>query len=244
MQKMTTTSAIGRQIRRNDGNCFLWGCATLALVLVLGSLVAGFTFRYVFQQAREKYTDDEPIDLPVVEMEREELDALIDRVDAFEQGLRDDEPVEALVLTQKDLNALFQHHPELTHFAGRVYVTIEEDDVLTGQVSVPLDFFPGLGGRYFNGSATFDAAIEDGRFTVFVVSATLKGEPVPETFMDGLRGENLAKDLHSDPDTKELIDKIERLEIKDGTITITPANLKKAPAEGAAAESVEQGANP
>ena len=142
------------------------------------------------------------------------------------------------------MNALFQHHPELTHFAGRVYITIDEDDVLTGQVSVPLDFFPGLGGRYFNGSATFDAAIDQGKFTVFVESATLKGEPVPENFMEGLRGENLAKDLHSRPDTKELIDKIETLEIKDGTISITPVNLKEAPTEGAAAESVTQSAKP
>ncbi len=244
MRKLTMTSAIGRQVKRDEGNCFLWGCATLALVFVLGSIVALLTIRYGFQQIREKYTDDQPVDLPVVEMEQEELDALIERVDVFEQGLRDDEPVEALVLTQDDLNALFQNHHELTEFAGRVYITIGEDDVLTGQVSVPLDFFPGLGGRYFNGSATFDAAIDHGRFTVFVESATLKGEPVPETFMEGLRGENLAKDMHSDPDTKELIDKIETLEIRDGTIRITPVNLKEAAAEAAAAESVTQGANP
>ena len=242
MRKLITITAIGRQVKRDEGNCFLWGCATLALVFVLGCIVAFLTIRYGFQQIREKYTDGEPVDLPVVGMGQEELDALIDRVDAFEQGLRDEEPVEALVLTQDDLNALFQHHSELTHFAGRVYITIDEDDVLTGQVSVPLDFFPGLGGRYFNGSATFDAAIKQGRFTVFVESATLKGEPVPESFMEGLRGENLAKDMHSDPETKELIDKIETLEIKEGTITITPVNLKEPTRDDAAAASVTEDA--
>ena len=244
MQKPSMTLAIERQMSRNEGNCFLWGCATLALVFVLGSIVAAFAVRYSFQQIREKYSDDAPVELPVVEMEQEKIDALIDRVDAFEQGLRDGETMEALVLTQDDVNALFQHHPELTHFAGRVYITIDEDDVLTGQVSVPLDFFPGLGGRYFNGSVTFDASIEGGRFTVFVESATLKGEPIPESFMDGVRGENFAEDLHSDRETKELIDSIETLEVKDGTITITPVHLKETPNEGLATERVAEEAAP
>ncbi len=83
MRKLTMTSAIGRQVKRDEGNCFLWGCATLALVFVLGSIVALLTIRYGFQQIREKYTDDQPVDLPVVELYREELAELIERVDVF-----------------------------------------------------------------------------------------------------------------------------------------------------------------
>ena len=62
--------------------------------------------------------------------------------------------------------------------------------------------------------------------------------------MEGLRGENLAKDMHSDPDNKELIDKIETLEIKEGTITITPVNLKEPTTDDAAAASVTEDAIP
>ena len=241
MRKPTSIIAFGLRIRRSEGNCFLWGCATLALVFILGSIVALLTVRYVTQQLREKYTDDAPMELPVVEMPQEDLDALIERVDAFSEGLRDDEPVEELVLTQDELNALFQHHPELSDFAGRVYVTIDEGDVLNGEVSVPLDFFPGFGGRYFNGSATFDVAIEQGRFTVFVISATLKGEPIPDNFMEGIRGENLAADMHSNPESKELIDKVEKLEVKDGLITITPVKLKEEAVEGSEGEVTAEG---
>ncbi len=231
MRKPISINAFGHQIRRNEGNCFIWGCATLVLVFILGSIVAFFTVRYGIQQLREKYTDDAPMDLPVVGMPQDDLDALIERVDTFSQGLRDDEPVERLVLTQDELNALFQHHPEFTELAGRVYVTIDEDDILNGQVSVPLDGLPGFGGRYFNGSATFDVAIEEGRFTVFVDSATLKGEPVPEDFMEAIRGQNLAEGVQSDDEIRELIDKVAKLEVKDGLITITPVKLKEAAAE-------------
>lgn len=241
MRKPISMIAFGRQIRRDEGNCFVWGCATLALVFVLGSIVAFLTIRYGIQQLREQYTDDAPMELPVVEMSQGDLDALIERVDTFSEGLRDDEPVEQLVLTQDELNALLQHHPDLADLAGRVYVTIDEDDILNGEVSVPLDFFPGFGGRYFNGSATFDVAIEDGRLTVFVDSATLNGEPIPDTFMEGIRGENLAAEMHSDANTKELIDKVEKLEVKDGLITITPVKLKETAAEGTESELSAEG---
>lgn len=241
MRKPTSIKAFGHQIGRNEGNCFIWGCATLVLVFILGSIVVFLTVRYGIQQLREKYTDDAPMELPVVEMPQEDLDALIERVDTFSQGLRDDEPVERLVLTQDELNALFQHHPELTDLAGRVYFTIDEDDILNGQVSVPLEGFPGFGGRYFNGSATFDVAIEQGRFTVFVDSATLKGEPVPDDFMEGIRNQNLAKGMQSDDETRELIEKVEKLEVKDGLITITPVKLKEAAAEGSEAEVTAEG---
>lgn len=219
----------GRQLKRNDGNCFLWGCATVTLVLVLGSIVAFLTVRYGIQQLREQYTDDAPVELPVVEINEEDLAALIARTDAFEQGLRDDEPLDPLTLTQDEINALFQNHADLEKFAGRVYVTIENDE-LTGQVSAPLDIFPGFDGRYFNGSATFDVGLENGRFSVFVKSATLKGEPVPESFIQGIRNENLAARIHEDPDSKELIDKLHSIVIAEGAVTITPAKLKEEPA--------------
>ena len=99
-----------------------------------------------------------------------------------------------------------------------------------GQVRVPLDIFPGFGGRYFNGSATFDVGLKNGRFSVFVIAATLKGEPVPESFIQGIRSENLAGEIHDDPDFEELVDKLDSIVVADGVITITPANLKEEPA--------------
>lgn len=221
----------GRQLRRNEGNCWLWGCATVALVLVLGSIVAFLTARYYFGQLREQYTDDAPVELPVVDMGPEKLEALIERADAFSQNLRDDEPGAALTLTQDEVNALFQNHPDLEKFAGRVYITIEDDE-LTGQVSAPLDMFPGFSGRYFNGSATFNVAITNGRFSVFVESAMLKGEPIPQTFIEGIRDQDLAQNLQQDPEFTELVEKIDSLVVADGVVTITPANLKEEPEAG------------
>lgn len=241
MRKPTSMIAFGHQIRRNEGNCFVWGCASLALVLILGGIVAFFSIRYGIQQLREQYTDDVAVELPVVEMPQEAVDTLIERVDTFSDGLREGEPVEQLVLTQDELNALFQHHPDLAEMAGRIYVTIDEDDTVNGQVSVPLDFLPGFGGRYFNGSASFDVAIENGEFTVFVNSATLKGEPVPDAFMEGIRGQNLAQEMQTNNEAGELFDKVEKLEVKDGLIWITPVKLKEAGVEGPEAEVSAEG---
>ena len=227
---------LARQFNADEGNCFLWGCAALVLVAILGTILAGLTFWFMVRQLREKYTETEPVELPVVEIAEEDLEALIQRVDDFAEGLREAGPMDPLTLTQDELNALIQYHPDLDDFAGRVYFTLE-DEAVTGQVSVSLDVIPGFGGRYFNGSATFDVALENGRFTVFVNAATFKGEPVPEELMEGIRGENLAGNMNEDDEARELIDKINTLAIENGAVTITPVNILQEPTAEAATPS-------
>ena len=233
MREPMAMTDFGRTLRRNEGNCWLWGCATVTLVIVLGSIVGAFTVKYYIGQLREQYTDDAPVELPVVDMGPEELKALIERTDAFSQSMEDDLPSAPLTLTQDEINALIQNHSDLEKFNGRVYIEIEDDE-LTGQVSAPLDIIPGFGGRYFNGSATFDVSIRNGRLSVFVESAVLKGESVPDEVMREFRKQDLAESLSNDSNFDELVSKIDSLVIEDGVVTITPANLKEDTAADAA----------
>lgn len=210
----------------DQGNCFLWGCVTIVLVFILGSIVAGLTLRYGIQQFREQYSDDAPIDLPRVAMTSEQIDTLLLRVQAFEDGLEADQPPDPLTLTQDELNAVLQNHPDLIFIGDNAHFAIE-DDKLIGQLSISLDFLPGFAGRFFNGSAVFSIAMEHGRLSVLLDSAIVKGQPVPENVMQGWHGENIAEDLHDNPRAGKLIKKIEAIDIKGGVITITPSRLKE-----------------
>lgn len=227
------------RFKKDEGNCFLYGCATLAVVLILGGILATVSVRYGFNQLREKWTDDKPIDLPAVELPEDEMDALVKRVEDYADALMDDEALEPLTLTQLELNALAQNHPELKDYVGDIYFTIEEDDVLIGQLSMPLDGFPGLTGRYFNCSATLHVAVEDGEFVIEIEEATVNGEPVPESFMNDFRGKNIVEEVKDDPKARDLIEKVQSVEIKGGVIVLTPANLLDESAEPEESEAEE-----
>ena len=235
-----THSFNSQKFRSKDGNCLLWGCATVAVVGIIGAIALVFAARDGLGVIRDKYTDDAPIELPVSELTEEERTALIERVDEFAELLNNDEATEALILNQDDINGLIQFHPELERFKDKVYITLDGEDV-HGQISVPLDEIPGFGGRYFNGSARFDVELENGVAKIFILDATLKGEPVPEEFMTEIRHQNMASDIQQDEDIREGMSKLERIEVTDGQVIVTPKAVAETIIE---ADTLETEVNP
>ncbi|MHC5542992.1 hypothetical protein ACYOEI_32625, partial [Singulisphaera rosea] len=199
--------------------CFFYGClfsALLSVVAVVGIALVGF-FGYRFaMKLVEDNTSTTPKTLPKVQMTEEQRKTLDDRVAAFKKALDDGEDAEPLVLTADELNAVVAEHGKTE---GRVYFSIEGEK-LNGEVSLPLDEL-GFKGRFFNGKATFRAALEAGRLVVFADSLEVNGRPLPDQFMAGLRNENLAKDVAKDPKNAAVLEKLKTIVIKDGKIVIT-----------------------
>lgn len=213
-------------LREDRGNCFLYGCVTLVILALLGGLVAFLTFRYAIQQIRENYTEAEPVALPTVDMPQDRIDSLIERVDQYVADLRAGDDLAPITLTEQEINALLQNHPDLKEtFGDHMYVTLTDDGTVKAQMSLPLDWFPMMGGRYFNGDATFEVGLENGRFTVFLESASVKGEEVPQQQIQQIRNTNLAEDWYNDPETRELIESVQSLEFEDNAVTVIPKNL-------------------
>ena len=132
-----------------------------------------------------------------------------------------DGPTE-LVLTATEINGLIAKQDALR---GKLFVRIENGEV-TGDVSfrideIPVgDKLPGVEGRFFNASVSLDVSMENGSLIVRAVDAEVKGEPVPEDFMRGMRNENLAKDAIKDVKTAKMMRKIESIEVKDDSIVV------------------------
>jgi hypothetical protein len=199
--------------------CFFYGCITaivLSLLLVIGiGVITYVTYRYVAKKV-EEYTDTKPVTLPVVELPKGEMDALHERLDRFKEAVKTGKTSETIVLTADEINALFQENPELR---GTVFVSIDGDKV-TGKISLPLSKIKmGLfQGRYLNGSATLRVSLKDRELDVRADEITVKGQPIPASFMDQLRNKNLAEDSLNDRDTREAVSKLDSIEIKDGKI--------------------------
>ncbi|QDT06380.1 hypothetical protein K227x_47890 [Rubripirellula lacrimiformis] len=134
-----------------------------------------------------------------------------------------DAPGRELVLTADDINALIAKEKQLR---GKLLVRIE-DGKITGDISVPTDsFIPGSKGRYFNGSGTFDVSLDEGVLMVRLVSAEVKGEPLPDTFMEAMKSENLAKEIYKDEKGAKAIRRFESIQVEGDKII---ARLKPTP---------------
>ncbi len=223
--------------------CFIIGavgCLSLTVVGVILVVILFFTFRSLIGTVVEEFTDTQPVELPQVTLTQAEMSEVRDRVERFKQALRDGVPAEPLVLSGEEITAWVQTDPAWAPLKGKIYFSIEGDN-LRGQVSVPLDAlkdFPMIGGkvqgRYFNGSATFDVFLTGGILYVHLVDAEVKGKTIPEEARAPLRAENLAQDLQvNQPEIAELVGKLERIEIKDGLMTLVPKAVP-APQEPAA----------
>ncbi len=203
--------------------CLFFGCMT-AVVLALVAGVGTYFFVEWVSGLIEQYTGDEPLELPVADIAADDLEELRNRWDRFKREVQEDEAVEPLELTAEEINALIQNDPEWKNLKGRLYVEIDERDRVRGQVSIPLGDLESepFDGRYLNGSATFEVSMESGVLVVTLTSVEVKGEPLPEAVLEGFLDQNLAGDLYDDAETAKLLRRLDKVEVKDGKIRITP----------------------
>lgn len=219
-----------QKFKSNDGNCLIYGCASLVVIGIIAVVMIGFGARYFISQVKEQYTDNTPIELTIVDVSDAERDAIIDRVDTWLETLEHAGEKVTLTLTERDINVLIQHHKELKPLNGLIYVSIN-DSTITGDVSIPLENIPGFSDRYFNGSADFEIDMSNGKLSVYATSASLKGESVPDEIMQQVSNENLAKDVNNDRDIEQHLEHIESIEVKDGILTMIPKGVLDTPTE-------------
>jgi len=205
--------------------CLFYGCLTCVVLALITVLLAVLAVRAVKNKVNA-YTDAQPMQLPKVEMTDAEFDTLKQRVALFGDAMGQGRPAEALVLTERDINALLARAPNTKELADKVHVSMSGNEV-KGQVSIPLSGLGWLGkGRYLNGEAAFKVSLENGVLIVTAEEVKVKGQPLPESFMKRLRQENLAKDAYKDPKNAEAIRKLDSIQVEDGRAIIKAREAK------------------
>ena len=199
--------------------CFFYGCLTCIVLLLLFCLLAFFAVRFVKNQVNQ-YTDAQPTPMPVVEMADPEFKELETRVKTFGEAMDQGKPVEPLVLSELEINALLVKSGKAGELANYVHVSLEGDQV-KGQVSIPLAKLSRFAkDRYLNGEATFNVSLENGVLIVTAREVRVKGKPLPESFMGAIRQENLAKEAYKDAKNAEALRTVESLKVQDGRVII------------------------
>ncbi|MGH7896495.1 MAG: hypothetical protein ACREQQ_00965 [Candidatus Binatia bacterium] len=191
-------------------------------VAVLAVVVGGgyLAWRYATDRILSAYTEASPLDIGEPAFSPSEFGGIDGRLAAFVHALRNKTPIEPLTLSDDDLTALVARAPEFRRLGARARFAIR-DDAIHGDFSLPLERI-GYPDRWFNGSGTFAAKLENGVLVVTLQSVSVKGEPIPDWFVRQFRERNLAKEIHESPLAAGLIARLESIEIGDGRITIVP----------------------
>jgi hypothetical protein len=213
--------------------CFFYGCITglvLLLLIAIGGLIAVHYGKKALTGMINKYTDTQPMALPTVQISAADLDKLKQRFAAFEDAVKAGRPTPPLVLSADEINALIASSPDRQQLKGKFYVSFDGDRV-KGQLSLPLGEigWKMFKNRYLNGSGTFNVSLRNGILFVAPQTVEVKGKPVPEMYMQGLRNANFAAGLTNQPDAMAVLQKLEDIQVKDGKLIVTPKEKAEAP---------------
>lgn len=203
----------------STGMACLFGCLGLCAVFVILVIAGGVFTYYTAKSMIDEYTDTEAVALPTVEYTEDEAANIQTRVTAFFAGTQTSDESQTLELTDREINVLLRSRPEAQVF-GDDWINVDiEGNELTGEISMPLTQF-GLGERYLNASVGLKAAVVNDQLFVTIESASVKGTPVPELYMQQMRGENLAKEFGNDPEMAQYIDRVEEVLIEDDKLKL------------------------
>ncbi len=208
--------------RKPRRGCLFYGCLT-GIVCFVAILVAFLLGLHLFKKMLNEYTDSQPLPLPVVQMAPAQLEQVTQRVNTFRDAIRAGRTAPALELTSDEINALIANDADFQGLRGKLYITLEGDKV-KGQLSFPMAQLglPLFHGRYLNGTGTFSVSLQNGLLRVMPQEILVKGRPLPSTYMDRIRTENLATQATANPGAADALNKLQSIEIKDSKLIIVP----------------------
>ncbi|MGB0581353.1 MAG: hypothetical protein ACPGVU_16765 [Limisphaerales bacterium] len=205
------------------------GCLVIVVLAVVGGILVVQAVKGFANKTIEKYTDSEPVELAAVNLPEDQAAAVEERVKAFGDAMEKDGERPPLELDSDEINYLITQNED---FANMLRVNMD-GETLEGTISAPLDglqkMFKAFEGRYFNGSAVFDIQFQNGRLQVYANAMSVKGESLPEQFMQQIRNENFAKDATKDPKVAEFLNELESITIEDGKLKIVPKSAAPEP---------------
>jgi len=197
---------------------------------MLGIVLLYLTYRWVkssVDQWVKDYTGTQPAKIEQVTLPPDQFQGLTNRLYSFSQAVKQNQAGMELTLSAEEINGLIAQDPHWKQLRDHVFVRIEGDQI-SGDVSVPLsDIGPvKLAGRYLNGVAAFKVGLTNQILTLQVQELKVNNKAVPELILSEIKKINLAEEMESNPEAKELLGKIDAVGIQDGKLVVRtkPAN--------------------
>ncbi len=163
--------------------CFAKGCLTFFILgfLFIAVVIGGGW--YFYKKTFNNLTSTGPADVRVeTPSPAQTKSAENSRTQLNEAMARNQETT--VEFTGPELNLLLQRNSDLSFLRGRSRIDIA-DSTMTVALSAPLDAltWPGLKGRWFNGTLRFSMTYGSGIFQIDVKSAEANGHEFPTAFL-------------------------------------------------------------
>lgn len=165
--------------------CFAKGCLTvlvLGFFLVAAVGIGGWWFyKKTFNSLTSAGPSDVRIEAPTV-ADVQKAESSKARLD---QAIANNEET-TIELTGPELTVLLSRDADLDFLRDRTRIDIA-NSIMTVTLSAPLDVlqWPGMKGRWFNGTVRFGMTYANGEFEVDVQSAEANGREFPDIFVSG-----------------------------------------------------------
>lgn len=204
--------------------CLFWGSIAFLIVASVAIGAVGLGFLVYIRPLRD-FSSSEPLDeerMRIPEPSSDELHEARETIDRLQKEPAAPER-EIVRITTRQLNALIAGTPEARDHGlpGHIRFLPGEGDSLLVDVSWPLDAFPGLSERYFSGRIRVGLEFHAKRkeVSVRVVEGTSRdGKKLVERFRRPA-GKLLTTYLNEALGAS--LERLEDLEVEDGTITLT-----------------------
>jgi hypothetical protein len=163
--------------------CFAKGCLTVLILGFLFIAIIGGGGWYFYKKTFSNLTSTGPADVrvetptPAQTKSAEDSHARLDEAIARNQET-------AIAFTGPEINVLLARNTDWDLLRGRSRIDIA-DSIMTVAMSAPLDTlpWPGLKGRWFNGTLRFSMSYDSGIFQLDLKSAEANGHQFPSAFL-------------------------------------------------------------
>ena len=163
--------------------CFAKGCLTVLIVGFLCLAIVGIGGWYFYKKTFDNLTSTGPADVRVETPTPEQVrSAEESRVRLDEAIARNQETT--VEFTGPEINLLLQRNSDWDFLRGRTRIDIA-DSTMTVALSAPLNRlpWPGMKGRWFNGTVRFSMTYASGEFQLDIISAEANGKQFPSSLL-------------------------------------------------------------
>ena len=165
--------------------CFAKGCLTvivLGFFLVAAVGIGGWWF---YKKTFNSLTSAGPSDLRIEAPTPADIQKAESSKARLDQAIANNEET-TIELTGPELTVLLSREADLDFLRDRTRIEIA-NSIMTVTLSAPLDVlkWPGMKGRWFNGTVRLGMTYANGEFEVDVQSAEANGREFPDVFVSG-----------------------------------------------------------
>src|SRR4051812_35971721 len=168
---------------RSGMGCFAKGCLTVLVVGFLFCAIVGVGGWFFYKKTFNNLTSTEPVDVQVQKPSTAQVQTAEQSATQLDESISRNRET-TVEFTGPELNHLLQRNSDWDFLRGRTRIDIA-DSTMTVAMSAPLDAlpWPGLKGRYFNGTVRFGLNYSAGTFELELKSAEANGHEFPTTFL-------------------------------------------------------------